>query len=113
MALRLKADPSKQGGGFAVLGSDAPLPSKVAIEDRSNGLYLGEQGGWSKARAYLPVETIDGTSVRLGPQIVDHIPSDTPIALYDDNSVLIGNLVWRGIRPSAGPDAGDAVRIGA
>lgn len=113
MALRLKADPSKQGGGFAVLGSDTPIPAKVAIEDRSNGLYLGEQGGWSKARVYLPVETIDGTSVRLGPQIVDHIPSDTPIALYDDNSTLIGNLVWRGIRPSAGANAGDAVRIGA
>jgi hypothetical protein len=113
MALRLKADPSKQGGGFAVLGSDAPLPAKVAIEDRSNGLYLGEQGGWSKARVYLPVEAIDKTSVRLGPQIVDHIPSDTPIALYDDNSALVGNLVWRGIRPSAGANAGDAVRIGA
>jgi hypothetical protein len=112
MALRVKADPSKTGGGFALLSSDASLPARVGIEDRSSGLYLGTQGEWSKARVYLAVDPVDIQSVRLGPQIVDHIPSDTPIALYDEAGTLLGNLVWKGIRVSAGLSGHDGHRIG-
>jgi hypothetical protein len=112
MALRVKADSSKPGGGFAVLDSDQAIPARMAIEDRSNGLYLGETGGWTKARAFLAVEPINEKSVRVGPAIVDYIPSDTPIALYDEAATLVGNLVWKHIRPSAGSSNGNAVRIG-
>jgi hypothetical protein len=111
MSLRVKHDSSKVGGGYAILSSsDQALPISVAIEDRSNGLFLCKGGDWAKTRVYHSVDPIDEKTVRLGPDIVDHIPSDTPIAIFAGDASRIGVLVWKQIQPSAGLSTGNVIR---
>lgn len=110
MTLTVSSDTTKPGGGFAILRLDgSSLPNEIALEDRSSGLYLAEAGKWSKQPTYFKVDPVDANSVRLGPEIVDFMPSDTPVAVYAAAGGVVGNVVWTEIRPSAGAASGDVL----
>jgi hypothetical protein len=107
MALTVSGDSSHPGGGYAILSSDeAAIPEEIAVEDRSLGVYLGADGQWKKAPTLLRVESLEPGVARLGPSIVDAIPSDTQLAFHASDGTLLGNLVWPAIRPSAGAAGG-------
>jgi hypothetical protein len=106
MSLTLKSDPSRPGGGYAILRVEgAPVPA-IAIEDRSSGLYLAPGGKWTKQPNYFDIEAINATSARLGPEIVDHVEADTILALHAAGAGALGILIWPAIRPSAGASSG-------
>ena len=109
MSLTLKSDPSRPGGGYAILRVDGGAPSSVAIEDRSSGLYLAPGGKWTKQPNYFDIEPIDATDARLGPEIVDHVEADTILALHSAGAGVLGILVWPAIRPSAGASSGNVI----
>ncbi len=107
MSLTLKSDPSRPGGGYAILCVEGgAAPAAVAIEDRSSGLYLTQGGKWTKQPNYFDIEAINTTSARLGPEIVDHVEADTILALHAAGAGAFGILVWPAIRPSAGASSG-------
>ena len=111
MMLTVRSDPSRLGGGWAVLAADdGALPSALAIEDRSSEMFLNEAGKWVRQATLLPVERIDDSSVRLGPGIVDAVGADALIAVQGPDGALLGTLVWPAtVRPSAGASAGGAL----
>ena len=110
MPLTLTSDPSRAGGGYAILEVEGvAAPAALALEDRSSGLYLAPGGKWTKQPNYFNVEQIDKTSVRLGPDIVDHVEADTILALHAQGAGMLGVQVWPAIRPSAGASSGDVM----
>ncbi len=107
MTMNFKSDTSRPGGGYAILAIDTDLlPISLAIEDRSNCLFLGLGGKWTKQPHYFKVEMVDSTSVRLGPEIVDYVEADTIVGLHGEGGKLLGVQVWPAIRPSAGASSG-------
>ena len=107
MPLSLRGDPSRPGGGFAILRSDErTIPPSIAVEDRSLGLFLTVDGQWSKQPTLFDVEAVEPSVVRLGPTIVDAIASDTAVAIHGPDGVAMGTLVWPSVRPSAGASQG-------
>ncbi|WP_294532291.1 hypothetical protein [uncultured Rhodoblastus sp.] len=110
ITLSLKSDPSRPGGGYAILRVEGgAAPSAVAIEDRSSGLYLARGGKWTKQPNYFDIEPVDATDARLGPEIVDHVEADTILALHSAGAGVLGILVWPAIRPSAGASNGNVI----
>ena len=110
MPLTLTSDPSRPGGGYAILQVDTgAAPASLAFEDRSTGLFLAPGGKWTKQPHHFDVERIDAMRVRLGPDIVDHVDADAILALHRQDAGVLGVQVWPAIRPSAGAASGDVM----
>lgn len=107
MPVTIRVDEARPNGGFALLRTDNGVAlSAVAFEDRSSGLYLGPDGKWVKTPHFFLTEGRGNDTAGLGPEIVDHIPWDTPLCIHAPRGVQIGNAIWTGIPPSAGISAG-------
>ena len=97
MPLTLTSDPSRPGGGYAILQVDTgAAPASLAFEDRSTGLFLAPGGKWTKQPHHFDVERIDATRVRLGPDIVDHVDADAILALHRQDAGVLGVQVLAG-----------------
>lgn len=102
MALTVKSDPARPGGGYALLSlSGTSDTSRIAFEDRSSGLFLAEDGAWGRQPHYFELETADQNLLRIGPEVVDRVEADTPVALHAPGLGAIGTLIWPPLRPSA------------
>jgi len=112
MTLTVKGDPARPGGGYAILTLESPARAdRLAFEDRSSGLFLADGGGWGRQPHYLSVETAKPGSVRIGPEVVDHIEADMPIAVHAPGDGVVGTLVWPPLRPSASTGDGNMVAV--
>ncbi len=102
MTLSVKSDPSRIGGGYAVLTGERLVGvSALSVQNCFSGLFLDLHGRWSKTPLAFPVEAIIGQpqSILLGPEIVDHIATDLQVAFGSEAGEGLGFVSWEDILP--------------
>ena len=103
MALSVCNDPSRPSGGHAILeGSDLAGVTSLVLENIHSGLFLTEGGRWAKLPHRFAVQAVedDPAVLRLGPEIVDHVPAELQLALRSGDGRELGRLLWLDIVPS-------------
>ena len=102
MSLTIRNDPARPSGGHALLeGEDLDGVEAVTVENASNGLFLSAAGRWAKLPHSFPIEP-EGAALRLGPEIVDHVPEELLVVLRSSNGRDLGRLFWLDVMPSRG-----------
>ncbi len=103
MALSVRNDPSRPSGGHAILeGPNLAGVASLSLENVYSGLFLSGGGRWAKLPHAFAVGAAPGDAgaLRLGPDIVDHVPSDLQLALRSGDGRDLGRLFWLDIVPS-------------
>ena len=111
-SFEISGDETRPQGGYAILrvkGAKlaAPQALRLRIMRFSDQQWLGD-GVWQSASTSLPPipqanvsATTDGFEVRLGPDVVDRIPSGAGLQIEIVDLGLSGRVRWHGIRTTA------------
>ena len=112
MTLTLRTDSSHPGGGFALLeGAGLAGVTAISFENGFSGQFLGENGKWGRNAFAFPVQEAPGGALRLGPAIVDRVPTELQVELRDSQGRSLGKVFWADVIPSRTTLAGSGLQV--
>lgn len=95
--MRVESDNSVTDSGFAKLVLDRPVLDSIcglAIWSKSLQLYLHPGGKAGKDRHIFEVQRLDGTTLRLGPHVVNQLREGDRVRIELSDGEIAGELEW-------------------